>query len=87
MGIDLQNLLKVSFSVIASSDTGLIGDDDQQKTRIREHSSALKDARHPFKMLSVVYVGVINVDHAVTVKKSRTFHYSTVGYSSRSTFM
>ena len=80
-------LLKVLSAVVAPSNAGLVRDDNKEKASIVEDPGGLKDPRNPFEMLPVVYIGVINVDHAVAVEKSCARHQATVGYSLRSTFM
>ena len=72
------------FVVVSAPDARLVGDHDEQVACLREGAGGLKDARNPVELLDLVDVGVIDVDHAVTVEKCGLSHHSsTFGKAAR----
>ena len=65
--------IEILFAVITSTDTTLIGGNNQQKARRLQFSAGFENAVYKREFFWGVYIGVINIDHAVTIQKSSLF--------------
>ena len=59
------------FVIQPAPDPGLVGGDDRQKTVRMRSGDQFEDARHPVGLLGRMHVTVVDVDHAIAIKKQR----------------
>ena len=64
---------EIRCAVVTSPDAALVWSNDGQITRRLQFSASLENAVNESEFFRRVHIGVINVDHAVTIQKSSLF--------------